>query len=125
MTASRFLRTFFVLCALSLSSCASYTKVFAPPSPAPGTKVAWPNVNYTEVRAYCYDYTAEKASSFFVNGRMHVGVKDAAGVKLSPDQTKQLLTALTVSHDKQKRAVCYKPHHAFVFYDQWQTRSRV
>lgn len=117
MTFSNFLRSLFLLGALSLSSCASYTKVFAPASPAPGTKVDWPNVTYTEVRAYCYDYTAEKASSFFINGRMHAGVKDAAGVKLSPVQTQRLLAALTISQDKQKRAVCYKPHHAFVFYN--------
>lgn len=117
MSVSHFLRSLFLLCALSLSSCAPYAKVFAPASPTPGTRVSWPNVAYTEVRGYCYDYTAEKASSFFVDGRMHVGVKDAAGVKLSPVQTKRLLAALTVSHDKQSRTACYKPHHAFVFYN--------
>ncbi len=117
MFANNFLRSLFVLGALSLSSCAPYAKVFAPASPAPGTQVSWPNVAFTEVRAYCYDYTAEKASSFFINGRMHAGVKDPAGVKLSPAQTQRLLSVLTISQDKQKRAVCYKPHHAFVFYN--------
>ncbi|CAN5885270.1 hypothetical protein BH11VER1_BH11VER1_05990 [soil metagenome] len=117
MSTAPFFRSLFVLCAISLSSCAPYAKVFAPASPAPGTRVSWPNVAYTEVRGYCYDYTAEKKSSFFIDGRMHAGVKDAAGVKLSPGQVKRLLTALTVSHDKQKRTACYKPHHAFVFYD--------
>lgn len=102
---------------MTLSSCANYASVFAPASPAPGTRVSWPNVAYTEVRGYCYDYTAEKESSFFINGRMHSGVKNAEGVKLSSMQTKRLLAALTVSQPKQKRTACYKPHHAYVFYD--------
>lgn len=106
-----------VLMALGLSSCASYQAVFAPPSPAPGTRVNWPVVNYKEVRAFCYDYTADKSPSFFINGVMHKGVMDPKGVKLTPTQTQQLLTALTISQGKQDRTPCYKPHHAFVFYD--------
>lgn len=102
---------------LALASCTSYFGVGARPTPAPGTKVSWPGVAYQEVRAYCYDYTAEKSGSFFVEGRMHRGVMDPKGVKLSAEQTQRLVAALTVSHDKQSRTPCYKPHHAFVFYD--------
>lgn len=94
----------------------SYFGVGAAPSPAPGTRANWPGKPFKEVRAYCYDYTAEKESSFFIDGRMHRGVMDPSGVKLSEPQVKRLLTALTVSHDKQARTPCYKPHHAFVFY---------
>lgn len=94
----------------------SYFGVGAAPSPAPGTRVNWPGKPFTEVRAYCYDYTAEKEGSFFINGRMHKGVMDPAGVKLSASQVNRLLEALTVSQDKQARTPCYKPHHAFVFY---------
>lgn len=117
MSSSTLLRSLSALCAIALSSCSYYAGVFAPASPAPGTRVSWPNVAFTEVRAYCYDYTAEKKSSFFIDGRMHSGVKDAKGVKLSPAQTKRLLTALTVSQPKQDRTACYRPHHAYVFYD--------
>ncbi len=101
-----------------VASCGSisYFGVGAAPSPAPGTRVNWPGKAFTEVRAYCYDYTAEKEGSFFINGRMHQGVMDPAGVKLNPGQVRRLLEALTVSHDKQSRTPCYKPHHAFVFY---------
>jgi len=109
----------FLICAaaLALSSCASYKAVFAPPSPAPGTRVKWPGKGFKEVRAYCYDYTVENSPSFFINGRMHKGVMDPKGVKLTPAQTQRLLTALAVSQDKQDRTPCYKPHHAYVFYD--------
>ncbi|MEZ0275959.1 MAG: hypothetical protein ACAH88_13720 [Roseimicrobium sp.] len=106
-----------LLLALSLPSCV-YFGVNAPPKPAPGTQVqGWPQAAFTEVRGYCYDYTAEDDSSFFVNGRMHRGVLDAKGVKLSPPQVIRLLNAITTSHGKQARTPCYKPHHAFVFYD--------
>lgn len=103
--------------ALALPSCV-YFGVNAPPRPVPGTQVqGWPGKAFSEVRAYCYDYTAEEERSFFVNGRMHTGVQDAKGVKLSPAQVVRLLNAITMSHDKQARTPCYKPHHAFVFYD--------
>ncbi len=105
-----------MVCASVLSSCV-YFGVNAPPAPAPGTKVAWPGVKFSEVRAYCYDYTAEKSRSFFVDGRMHRGVMDPKGVKLTAAQTDRLLAALTTSRAKQERTPCYKPHHAFVFYD--------
>lgn len=105
------------LVALPMSSCV-YRTVFAPASPAPGMKVAWPGVAFSEVRAYCYDYTAEEQVSFFINGRMHKGVMNPQGVKLNDAQTKMLLTAITVSRPKQDRTPCYKPHHAFVFYQK-------
>lgn len=101
-----------------LASCAAvpYLGVGAAPSPAVGTEVKWPGKAFTEVRAYCYDYTAEKEGSFFINGHMHKGVQDPKGVKLSPSQVTTLVDALTTSQDKQARTPCYKPHHAYVFY---------
>ncbi len=102
--------------AFTFPSC-TYFGVNAPPQPAPGTQVRWPGVAFTEVRAYCYDYTAEESSDFLTNGRMHKGVWDPKGAKLSPEQVGRLMQALTVSHGKQPRTPCYKPHHAFVFSD--------
>jgi len=102
--------------ALATSSCSSYRSVWAPPSPPVGQRVDWPGTPFSEVRAFCYDHTAEPASSFFVDGRMHRGVADPAGVALSPSQVERLLTTLTTSHDRQERTPCYRPHHAFVFY---------
>ena len=104
------------VCALALPACSNHLAVFAQPSPAVGTKVSWPGVPFSEVRAYCYDYTAEESPSFFTNGRMHKGVMDPRGAKLSAEQRKKLLAAITVSQPKQDRTPCYKPHHAFVFY---------
>jgi hypothetical protein len=103
-----------------VTSCGSvsYFGVGAAPSPTPGTVVKWPGKPFSEVRAYCYDYTAEKEGSFFINGRMHTGVMDPKGVKLSATQVQRLLAALTTSQAKQARTPCYKPHHAYVFYGQ-------
>ena len=99
---------------LALPSCV-YFGVNAKPVPAPGTQVAWPKAGFTEVRAYCYDYTAEESTSILVGGRLHKGVMNPEGVVLNSDQTKRLVEALTVSQGKQARTPCYKPHHAFVF----------
>lgn len=118
MTSRSFLLLLPTICAITLPACSSYRSVFAPPSPAVGTKVSWPGVPFSEVRAYCYDYTAEEEVSFFVNGRMHKGVMDSRGVTLTPSQTAELLAAVTVSQPKQDRTPCYKPHHAFVFYNK-------
>ncbi len=87
------------------------------PVPAPGARVNWPGVSYHEVRAYCYDYTAESRSSFWSDGRMHRGVMDPKGVKLSPAQVKRLLDDITVSQPAEATSSCYKPHHAFLFFD--------
>ena len=46
------------------------------------------------------------------------GVMNAQGVKLTSGQTDKLLAALTISQGKKDRTPCYKPHHAFVFYDK-------
>lgn len=105
-----------LLIAFSFPSCV-YFGVNAMPQPAVGTQVRWPGVAFATVKAYCYDYTADEASSFFINGRMHRGVWDAKGATLSPQQVGRLMQALTVSQGKQARTPCYKPHHAFVFYD--------
>lgn len=102
--------------ALMISSCA-YVNVHAPASPSAGTVVNWPGVKFSEVRAYCYDYTAEESPSFLVNGRMHKGVMDPKGVRLNPAQVQRLMRAITVSHERAARSLCYRPHHAFVFYD--------
>ena len=116
------MKTLPFLAALALSalftSCGSvsYFGVGAAAKPAPGTVVNWPGKPFSEVRAYCYDYTAEKNGSFFINGRMHSGVMDPNGVKLSDAQVRRLLAALTTSQAKQSRTPCYKPHHAYVFY---------
>ena len=111
------LLAFSLACLATLPSCIAYRGVGASASPAPGTHVSWPNVAFTEVRGYCYDYTAESDFSFLINGRMHQGVMNPKGAKLSPAQTKRLLEALTVSRPKQERTACYKPHHAFLFFN--------
>lgn len=106
------------VCLPFLSSCASnYRGVFASASPPPGTRVNWPGAPFKEVRAYCYDYTAERSPSFFVKGRMHKGVMDPRGVRLTEAQTRRLVDAIAISQPEQQRTACYKPHHAFVFYD--------
>lgn len=101
-----------------LASCANYKGVYAEPSPTPGKRVNWPGTPFKEVRAYCYDYTAESSPSFFVEGRMHKGVMDPRGVPLSDAQVRWLIDAVSVSQARQDRTACYKPHHAFVFYGE-------
>jgi hypothetical protein len=108
------------LVAVSLSSCEHYMHRFAGPSPAPGTRVNWPGMKFDEVRAYCYDYTAEHTPTFLnlQTGHMHSGVMDPRGVKLSKTQIGRLMDGITISQPKGSRTACYAPHHAFVFFNK-------
>ena len=107
---------FLSLC-ISLCSCEAYVHRFAAASPTPGTVVKWPGVPFQEVRAYCYDFTVGPVSDFVHEGRIHPGVMDPKGVKLTPAQVAKLMRVITVSQPKGPRTPCYKPHHAFVFFD--------
>lgn len=74
-----------------------------------------------EVRAYVYDYTQEKKSHITIDGRLHKGVINKAGVKLSPNQLKRLIKAIAKQPLPKKilpLADCYWPHHGFVFFDE-------
>jgi hypothetical protein len=74
-----------------------------------------------EVRAYVYDYTQEKKSHITIDGRLHNGVINKAGIKLSPDQLKRLLKAIAKQPLPKKILPlpdCYWPHHGFVFFDK-------
>ena len=106
--------------ALTLCSCEAYVHRFADASPAPGTTVNWPGVQFDEVRAYCYDYTAERSETFFdlQTGKMHSGVMDPKGIKMSPAQVKRLMQCITVSQPKGSRTPCYAPHHAYLFFSK-------
>lgn len=103
---------------LCLPSCQYHVRKFAGENPPAGTVVQWPPAQYDEVRAFCYDYTAEKSRSFLNQGRMHAGVMDPRGIRLSAEQVKRLASAITVSQAKSARTPCYAPHHAFVFSSQ-------
>jgi len=72
-----------------------------------------------EVRAYVYDYTQEKDNKTLLkNGKLHKGVINAGGAKLSEAQVKRLLGALNSKEEDQFGALCYMPHHGFVFYNK-------
>jgi hypothetical protein len=80
----------------------------------------WPDVPYTNVVAYCYDYTqdARGFSISFPDGSLHKGVIKATTIRLSDAQTKSLLKILNDDVEHERGEVeCYDPHHAFVFYD--------
>jgi hypothetical protein len=80
----------------------------------------WPDVPYTHVVGYCYDFSqdARGASISFPDGSLHKGVIKATTVRLSDAQTENLLKILNddVEHERGE-SECYDPHHAFVFYD--------
>ncbi len=117
-TLARF--TVLIAVAFSLSSCEHYARRFADANPAPGTKVNWPGMAYDEVRAYCYDYTAEHTATFLdlQTRHMHSGVMDPRGVELSKAQIATLMEGITISQPKGDRTACYAPHHAFVFFSK-------
>ena len=72
-----------------------------------------------EVHAYVYDYTQEKGNvSLLKQGRLHKGIINAGGAKLSDEQIERLKEALKSSKKRKSGAFCYMPHHGFVFFDK-------
>jgi hypothetical protein len=80
----------------------------------------WPDVPYTHVVAYCYDFTQDKrgTSITFPDGSLHAGIINATTLRLSEEQTKGLVNIINKDSKYQRGEVeCYDPHHASVFYD--------
>ena len=72
-----------------------------------------------EVRAYVYDYTQEKGNEALLKAeRLHRGIINKGGAKLSDEQVERLKNALRSSKERVPGAFCYLPHHGFVFYDK-------
>jgi len=81
----------------------------------------WPGVKYAEVRAYAWptktrlDDEAEEV--ILKDMSLKDGVINKNGTKLSAEQTKRLLKAVTGKHESNLASKCHIPHNAFVFYD--------
>ena len=82
-------------------------------------KADWLPREIHEVRAYVYDYTREKENdSLLKQGKLHKGIINDGGAKLSEDQVERLKEALRSEEDREPGAFCYMPHHGFVFFDR-------
>ena len=82
-------------------------------------EAAWLPREIHEVRAYVYDYTQEDGNiSLLKKGRLHSGVINRGGATLSEKQVERLKDALRSDEDRVPGALCYLPHHGFVFYDE-------
>ena len=93
----------------------------------PTAKADWLPREVHEVRAYVYDYTQEYNKehqdqgilnwSLLKDGRLHKGVINKEGAKLSKEQVERLMKAMKLA-ERTKAAKCHWPHHGFVFYDK-------
>ena len=72
-----------------------------------------------EVRAYVYDYTQEKdRMALLKGGKLHAGIINKGGAKLSDEQVERLKEAIRSSKERVPGAFCYMPHHGFVFFNK-------
>ena len=72
-----------------------------------------------EVRAYVYDFTQEEKNlSLLKQGKLHKGIINDGGAKLSEEQVARLKEAIRSSKERIPGAFCYMPHHGFVFFDK-------
>ena len=76
----------------------------------------WPG-KFSRIVAVAYDYTREKEQEVVVDGRLHTGVF-ATSADLSKAQEEALFSAITGTHTPLKSAMCFEPHHGFIFYDE-------
>ena len=80
-------------------------------------KTDWPG-EFTKVVAVAYDFTQEKNSDLVVvDKRLHKGVFFSSQA-LSKSQVATLMASITGKHTPWRPAMCFEPHHGFVFYDK-------
>lgn len=79
----------------------------------------WPPANFTHVVAYVYDDTQDPRgiTPVFEDGSLHKGIIRSTTTRLSKEQTKTLVEAVSQTVEFHESEDCYYPHHAFVFYD--------
>ena len=86
----------------------------------------WPDVKYSEVRAYYYNATSQHDCRILDGkGRLDASVVDKNGVVLNADQVARLLAAINGQQRIHPITACYVPHHAFIFYNSWGRRVAV
>lgn len=76
----------------------------------------WPPRDFVEVRGYVYNLSGE-VPPLVQDGKLHESVKDPNGVVLTKEQVTTLLRATTGEHRLHPIALCYVPHHGYVFYN--------
>lgn len=79
----------------------------------------WPNVKFTEVRAYAWpDDGKHKEEKLILDDMsLKAGVINEKGAVLSAEQVQALLAAVTGVHPEFAVAPCYIPHNAFIFFN--------
>lgn len=79
----------------------------------------WPDVEYTEVRAYYYHAESNGSDPILKDGKLHPTVANRDGALLTANQAKRLLAALD-GKEAYVDVKCYRPHHGFICYDRDQ-----
>lgn len=88
-------------------------------TPALSAQANWLPREIHEIRAYVYDYTQEVQNlSLLRQGKLHRGIINLGGAKLSEDQMERLKEAIRSKEMRIPGAFCYLPHHGFVFFDK-------
>lgn len=76
----------------------------------------WPGVEFTEVKGYIYSVNPLTGTDIVSDGKLNPSVEKV--VRLSPKQVPRIALAI---HEQEKGgvvALCYEPHHAFVYFDK-------
>lgn len=77
----------------------------------------WPPSKVEYVVGYCYDFIQDPRGyePVFDDSSLNRGVIQS--IRLSGEQQRELVTAVTTSIDYEDSSDCHYPHHAFVFFD--------
>lgn len=65
-----------------------------------------------------YNYSVDSKRSLFQDGKFHKGVKGQFSKKLTENEATVVVNAITGKHLWKGGALCYMPHHGFVFYNK-------
>lgn len=107
-----------LLVAMLLTTAGRASDANPPAASAPAAEGSWPNVKYTEVKAYAWPVGDREPETLISNDfSLQPGGMNKDGAVLSKEQTAKLIAAVTGKHERVIPAKCYEPHNLFVFYD--------
>jgi len=72
---------------------------------------------FSKVELVVYDHIVERGKPLVDSGRLHKGIVANKTVRLSDDEIQKLLSLVTGENRPRLGAMCYEPHHGFIFYD--------
>lgn len=80
-----------------------------------GADMEWPGIEYSHVKGYLFRGDPSADSRILIDGNINPSVEKV--VRLTAEQGRKISTAMQDPPKERRNAMCFDPHHAFVYFD--------